>query len=99
MRGNHHGLMRALDAAEIEIKLVEGQALDELAMRFRLERGQRRIAEFLVSVPISFRDRAQQPVGQLQQFVDRGVGHYRSPRNSPSTSARDGKDDCAPSRV
>src|SRR5262249_49088717 len=37
VRGNYRGLVRASDAAKIEVELVECQAVNELALGFRLE--------------------------------------------------------------
>src|SRR5438105_3162614 len=67
--GPGHGrLMRALDAAQIEIETVEGEAFDQLAPGLRLEGRKRRIAQFFVRGPVGAGDAVEQPLGYLQQF-------------------------------
>ena len=54
--------MRALDAAQIEIETVEGEAFDQLALGLRLESRKRRIAQFFVGGPVGARDAVKQPL-------------------------------------
>ena len=58
----------------MKVELVERESFDELAARFRLERGQVGGAQILIGRPIAVRNSVEQPLGEGQEF-GRWIGH------------------------
>ncbi len=80
-------VVSAADAAAVEVEAVEVHPLDQLAARFRLERRERRIAQFLVRLPVALGDAAEQAAVEFQEGVDGRcfVAHDDFSSNSLST--------------
>src|SRR5262249_52052005 len=62
----------------IEVEMMEGEPFDELAAAFRLEGGQRRVAQFLIGEPVAGGDAIEQPLVELNEFAAGFVGHAGS---------------------
>ena len=64
-----------LRPAQLEVEVVEVHAFDPLAAGLRLEAGQARVAEFLVSGPVAGGNALQQAAIEGQQFIRGRIGH------------------------
>src|SRR5262245_50789766 len=69
--------------AELEVKPVKFEPLDELTTPLRLERRQRRVAKPLIGRPVALRDRVEQPLIGSQKLLAHRV-HCRLLGLNPS---------------
>ena len=77
----------ALDPGEVET--MELHPLDELSPRLRLERGQGRVAQRLVGIPVAGGNRVEQPAGQCQEFLLHVVAHVVLAPGHHTTATRE----------
>src|SRR5262249_16420028 len=69
-----------------EVELVEGQPGHTLAVRLRLDRRQRRVAQLLIRRPVAGGDAVEQALVEAQQFF--GVGHRSASPGGPGIGPR-----------
>ena len=75
VRRRHRGVERRHRGAQVKVKAMELHPFRKLPHRFGLKARQRGIAKFLIFFPIRPRDRVQQGLVELQQFMRQRFGH------------------------
>ena len=73
VRAAHRRVVRAGDSAQSKIEMMELHSLDQLPAGLRLERRERRVAQFGVGLPIAVGDARQEPLVQIENVLDRCV--------------------------